>query len=264
MVAERLGTLLKMDSDTLLCKDTSAKTVGDVFSALEEYQKELDIVQVKDERFRRIANSKGKRPSNSLIMRIIAYRFMVCVVLGTICLPGLIMWSPCWIMIKRKERELLKKGAGWVDSLAETKMTYGLFFLMAIGIGMLILLEIKYILFFLAYLWLTMRLFEDGMANARSIFGLVKLGRLSDQRIDEILKLRANARSLCNEALALFPKTSAERIMEECGDDVYLTGLQDHDKLPRWYTTFNPLRRRKKDWNELLRLSDYCTMDYVE
>ena len=258
-------TVLKSDPSTLLSEASGSKhTVADLFKALEDYQKELDILRIKDERFRRIEMSKGKRPSQWTLYRIMIYRIVLCSVLFSLCIPGLIIWSPCWVFIRMKERELLSKGIGWVDSLAETKMWYGFVFVSTILTVMLVFLPFSYFLGLLAYLWLTMRLFEDGMASARSICGIYLLGRLSNERLDAVLKLRAQAKTICNEALPLFPKSSAESILQECGDDVYLNNAQDFDKLPRWWTNFNPLRRRKKDWNELLRLSDYCTMDYVE
>lgn len=258
-------TVLKSEPTQLLnAASGSQHTVGDLFKALESYQEELDRLRIKDERFRRIEMSKGKRPSQGTLYRIMAYRITLCSVLFTLCIPGLIMWSPCWIFIKKKERELLQRGIGWVDSLAETKMWYGFVFVNSILSLMLFTLPFSYFLGLIAYLWLTMRLFEDGMASARSICGIYLLGKLSNEQIETVLKLRAQAKSMCNEALPLFPKSSAENIMEESGDDVYLNNAQDFDKLPRWWTNFNPLRRRKKDWNELLRLSDYCTMDYVE
>ena len=79
-----------------------------------------------------------------------------------------------------------------------------------------------------------------------------------------ILEQRKKVKALVSECVHFFPQHTAERLLKETGELV--TEMQDDGSVrrPRWWTNFNPFRRRKKDWNEVLRLSDYCTMNYVE
>jgi len=234
-------------------------TIQDIWNTLDQYQSLLDLVKVKDERIRRVEIT-GQRPGFLGCIRIISYRLILCIILFAIAGPGLLIWSPIWFLIKRKERDLLDKGAGWVDSVAENKMLVGF-----LAVLTLIVLTNVFAPFVLMYLWLTMRLYEEAVASARSIFGIFRITMVSDDVLRQMIDLRKQAENDVLIGAALFPRSSAERIKEECGDNIYDNKTdEDINKRPRWWTNFDPMRRRKKDWNELLRLSDYCTMDYVE
>jgi hypothetical protein len=39
-------------------------------------------------------------------------------------MSGIIAWSPAWCAIKWRERVLLSRGPGWVDSVVETKLLF--------------------------------------------------------------------------------------------------------------------------------------------
>ncbi|GBG31449.1 Glycerol-3-phosphate O-acyltransferase 1 [Hondaea fermentalgiana] len=236
-----------------------ARTVGEVLASLHEYQKMLELVKVKDDRIRRIEMNGGVRPSMMRCLRIIAYRMTLCSTLFTVAAPGLAIWSPVWFLIKRKERSLLSKGVGWVDSVAENKMIVGFFGLLTMGVLFNVAAPVVFL-----YLWLTMRLYEEAVASARSICGIYRLMVISGRDLRKLLALRLRAKWHVLQAVSLFPKSSADRIMEECGDDVYADKSTEDVGRPRWWTNFNPMRRRKKDWNEVLRLMDHATMDYVE
>ena len=62
-------------------------------------------------------------------------------------LPGLVVWTPSWFLIRRAERNLLAKGPRWNDSVAEMKMLYGflstiaLFVLSAIFVNWKVIIE---------------------------------------------------------------------------------------------------------------------------
>mmetsp|Transcript_22324 Transcript_22324/g.39569 ORF Transcript_22324/g.39569 Transcript_22324/m.39569 type:complete len:525 (+) Transcript_22324:76-1650(+) len=255
--------VFKLDMDTVVVTNKGDKpgdqmTLSQVWNSLETYQTLLDTVRIKDERFRRIEHSNNQRPSISTCLRIIAYRATVCMVLFIIACPGLLFWSPAWYIIKRKERALLDKGAGWVDSVAENKMLLGFAILVVITLFANFSAPLL-----LGYLWLTMRLYEEAVASARSICGIYLLMKLPQDKLDTILKARLDAKRDILLASKMFPQSSADRILEESGDDIYEDKTDQETETHPWWHNFNPMRRRKKDWNELLRLSDYCTMDYV-
>jgi glycerol-3-phosphate O-acyltransferase/dihydroxyacetone phosphate acyltransferase len=242
-------------------------TVGDLWAALETYQRLIDVAKIKDHRIRRVQEAGGARPSTERCLRIIAYRATLCALLFSLAAPGLLLWSPVWFLIKRKERELLARGIGWVDSVAENKMIVSFFSLITLYLVCAIYTwhPLNPLLpALVALLWLTMRIYEEAVASARSICGIYRLMTIPQARLDALLATREAAARLVLRALPLFPKSSAERVRHECGDDVYedKSGLFS-EQHPRWWTNFNLMRRRKKDWNELLRLSDFCTMDYV-
>mmetsp|Transcript_12986 Transcript_12986/g.25197 ORF Transcript_12986/g.25197 Transcript_12986/m.25197 type:complete len:532 (-) Transcript_12986:899-2494(-) len=236
-----------------------AKKLEEISESLETYQKMLDVAKVKGDRIRRIEANGGVRPTQMQCVRIIAYRTVLCTLLMLVAAPGLLLWSPVWYLIKRKERSLLDKGIGWVDSVAENKMIVGFF-----GIAGFILLFNVFAPFLLAYLWLTMRLYEEAVASARSICGIYRLMTMSDNNLQTLLRLRTQAKIHVLQGVSLFPQSSADRIFEECEDNVFEDKTDEDRGRPRWWTNFNPMRRRKKDWNELLRLADHATMDYVE
>lgn len=122
-------------------------------------------------------------------------------------------------------------------------------------------------LLFIAYLYATMRFYEEAVADARSCRSLCKLLFLRPSTMRAIAATRAGATAALSQATPLLPPGVVSEL-----------GLDKAEALPRsswsrtlefyfpwWLSRLLVLfhRRRKKDWNEVLRLTDHNTMDYV-
>jgi len=233
-------------------------TIEMLRDALHNYQDLLDAAKVRDERIRRIQRSGGVRPTTGLCIRIILYRAVICLILLIVALPGILTWVPVWLLIRSRERELVGRGVGWVDSIAENKMMIAFVFIV---IAMFV--ANTYAPLLIGYFWLTMRLYEEVVASVRSICGMYRLMMISNTDLQRIIDTRVKLTPIINRAVGLFPVETAARIMNDEKDNVFDDKSESDAIHPRWWTCFNPLRRRKKDWNELLRVTDYCTMDYA-
>jgi hypothetical protein len=60
------------------------------------------------------------------------FRASVVIVCFTLAAPGLLLWSPFWYFIKRRERQLMANGPTWTDSIAENKMMLATFFVLLV------------------------------------------------------------------------------------------------------------------------------------
>lgn len=237
------------------------------FVQLQNYQKLIDSVKVKDDRLRKLDPTNPSVNLFSVLWKII-YRSVLSLLLISIAAPGLIIWSPFWSFIKKKEKQLLAQGRTWVDSIAEHKMLFGTGFvafliLLAIVASQMVVLPMFFPIFVVGYLWLTMRLYEEFVACVRSIFGLFRLSQIEHENLSVIMKERGKTVELVQKCLQLFPRDIASKILLESGEDVTRWDVAEMQRESN-LKNFNLFRRRKKDWNEVLRLSDYCTMDYVE
>ncbi len=232
-----------------------------------EYQKLLDTKQIKDSRVR-VTEHHGAIPKHVLVMRMVQ-RFLLCIVLFAFAFPGLIMWTPVWFAIKRREKWLLAKGPRWNDSVAEMKMLYSFGGVIAIGLLVMAITKSVVVAFgALLCIAMTVRFYESGLASARSMYTLFKLFFLWKSTMQRFLKMRRECKGLVDKIANRLPP-SALHAADDAKDD-------DSFKAIPWYSirwfewTYIQfaykaiMRREKKDWNELLRFNDYNTMDYVE
>lgn len=238
---------------TLLQNDEDPK-IAQVRQALHSYQDLLDEKRVKDERVRRYAFDEGGRPSRAPRILLIAYRLFVFLVLCVLVVPGLAVWSPMWWFIRRRERQLLAKGPGWNDSVAEMKMQMA--FLCMILVPLVFRLN-----FWIVYLWsaVTIRLYEEFVASGRSLYTHFKFYYLYEQTLAEMLRRRRIAVQALREL-------SEERLDKMQVPDYYFDSplvLGRETVIRVWpWENWSIARRKKKDWNETLRLHDHNTMDY--
>jgi len=256
-----MGTAMSLSTYMYLLKGwTTILEVGShdaLNKALEDYQSLLDAAKLKDQRILRMENDSTKRPSVFRCVNIIIYRvFLSCCMLVVIT-PGLLLWIPMWYFLRKKEKELLIKGIGWVDSIAETKMMFSFLFV----VFLLVALNV-YAIPLLIYLWIVLRLYEEFMSSTRSTIGVYRLLLIDQQQLNVLVRERSRVRDLVIQATKDFPRTIATSILDESHDNIYSDKTSILAVVPRWWTNFNPLRRRKKDWNELLWFRDMCTMDY--
>lgn len=266
-----LGDLLNLDAYMYLLRGwTKLLLIEDkeeiklLIEKLENYQNILDTAKIKDERIRRCQlKNNCKKPTFLTGTYIILYRLIICLMVFTAALPGLLVWSPIWYLIKKKEKELLKKGAGWADSIAENKMKLAFFFLVILGLTCVSFAPLYLLPILYGYLWLMLRLYEEGVASGRSIFGIHRLMTISQEKLNTIIETREETRKCLLNTVKFFPLNAAGRIKKYCNDDVNIDETLRAFPKRKWPGNFSLLRRRKKDWNEILRLKDHCTMDYI-
>lgn len=235
-------------------QQTEDAKVAEVKQNLHDYQALLDEKRVKDERVRRYAFDEGGRPSRVPRAFLILFRAVIFLLLCAIVLPGLAVWSPVWWLIKRRERQLLAKGPGWNDSVAEMKMQVA--FLTAVAVPVIFN---KY--FWVAYLWafVTLRLYEELVAAGRSLYTHFKFYYLYESTLAEMLRRRRIAVQGLHEIAQakLDPKSVPASFFQSP------LSLGKETVIRTWpWENWSLKRRNKKDWNETLRLHDHNTMDY--
>jgi glycerol-3-phosphate O-acyltransferase/dihydroxyacetone phosphate acyltransferase len=235
-------------------QDTDDEKVAEARQAVHSYQALLDEKRVKDERVRRYAFDEGGRPSRAPRVLLILYRAIIFLSLCAVVLPGLCVWSPVWWLIKRRERQLLAKGPGWNDSVAEMKMQIA--FLSSIAVPLLFQRS-----FWIAYVWgfVTLRLYEEMVAAGRSLYTHFKFHYLYEETLAEMLRTRRVAAQALRDIAQ--EKFDPKAVPESFFKSPLLLGRDTVIRVWPW-ENWALTRRKKKDWNETLRLHDHNTMDY--
>lgn len=108
------------------------------------------------------------------------------------------------------------------------------------------------------------RSYESGVSDARSAYTHYKLLLLPNAKMEAMVAARQAATATLVPAMALLnPRVTEEVTMS--AHQAAPTRSRLEACLP-WFVyrlAIIALRRTKKDWNEVLRLQDYATMDYV-
>lgn len=228
---------------------------------LQVYQDELARWGLKDDRVRK-----------PLRKRVIAYRMCVrlawSVFLFSISLPGLCLWIPIVITTFIGVREFKRTGPIWDtwDEIAQYKLVYGLIS------GLLVWASAVAFTFPIAFItlwavplmmWLSLRWFEDAVSAFRAFTALARLLRVGEKHLGE---LRGTRQDLHRRVMSLAVNTlglpgEPEKHFAEAN-----TGRKEKGRVTgRWASKtkyFSLRRRRKRDWNEILRL--YDKVDYPE
>ena len=148
------------------------------------------------------------------------------------------------------------------DEIAQYKLIYGLFSGLAVWFTAVIMtwpIAPFSVILVPAFMWLTLRWFEDAVSAFRAFAALLRLLRvgkrrlktLNDQREDlhsRVLNLAVHEIGLPNDPEAFFAEAG---------------GREKGRVKGKWDSTaryFSLKRRRKRDWNETLRL--YDKVDY--
>jgi len=247
-------------------KKNEGGQLAELKEALKSYQDLLDIKKIKCERVRR-AQAVGQALPWYWCLWGMLQRLISASLLFTIAAPGLLLWRPVWLYLKRRERILLAKGPRWNDSVAETKMVISFFACSTFAtccVAAGVFLWSPWPPSLLIYLYITMRCYEEGVADMRSAFTLYKLLFLTPKTMALMVERRKHALSLLQPSLSLLPATVSETTRLTF-DEALPTRKLDY-YFPWWLARLILLcgRRKKKDWNEVLRLSDYGTMDYFK
>ncbi|CDR48796.1 RHTO0S20e01552g1_1 [Rhodotorula toruloides] len=230
---------------------------------LKTYQDLLYLHGIKDDRIRNPRLLRRRTLLKRLLVRLVG---SIC--LFTISIPGLCLWLPILWMAKREADKLVRKGPVFdtYDEIAQIKLTYGLL----TGLAVLTLsslltfpfLPFLNLPFLLGLMWLTLRFLEDLFSSLRALLALARLLMLGKRQLVLLRSMRADLHSRV-EQLAVeragLPRDAGvfvrerERRWKRMGLGAVEGGLR---KWLGFAAFFDPRRRRKKDWNEALKLFD--------
>ncbi|KAF9241574.1 hypothetical protein BU15DRAFT_87158 [Melanogaster broomeanus] len=213
---------------------------------LKSYQDWLVRWGIKDDRIRRPLHRRA-----ILFRMTIRLTWSLCLL--TISLPGLMLWTPVFATTFYAVHNFKKSGPIWDtwDEIAQYKLVYGLF--SGLLVWALVLVP--------ALMWMTLRWFEDAVSAFRAFTALLRLLRVGKPTLKEMREKRNDLHSrVMNLAVGtLGLPDNPEKYFLEIG------GREKGRVRGKWESGakyFSVRRRRKRDWNETLRL--YDKVDYPE
>lgn len=179
------------------------------------------------------------------------------------------LWIPISLTTFIAVREFKRSGPIWDtwDEIAQYKLVYGLMSGICVwASAVLLTFRVAWLTIWAVPLamWMSLRWFEDAVSAFRAFTSLVRLLRMGDKPLDE---LRATRADLHDRVIDLAVNTLGlpgvpEKHFAEVNAEKYDKG---RIKGPWASKTkyFSLRRRRKRDWNETLRLYDKVD-DYPE
>ncbi|KAG0027051.1 hypothetical protein BGZ81_005915 [Podila clonocystis] len=244
-------TVNGMDQATIVKIDALAKDLA-------YYQDQLDFYHLKDYRIK-----QGKPPTKVLLGKLFQRLLLACL-LSTICIPGLILWAPVFIAVKYKEKQIRQKGLleDNLDEIAQYKLMISTFFLPLIW-GFWVLMTFPIAMMtgpgIVVLMWLTIRWLEDLIHNAKSMLSLLRLLFMTQ---DTMYSLRDTRHELAGRVHEFAVKQlglpdDPEELAKE--NQTRKANVGWLGKLSGSY--FSIKRRRRKDWNEVMRLHDVSRYD---
>lgn len=224
---------------------------------LEAYQSELHKLRIRDDRIRRPL-------SRLVIMYRMVLRFIWVSFLLFISLGGLTLWLPVAATTFYAVHNFKKTGPVWDtwDEIAQYKLIYGLISGLCVYAFTIFLTFPIFPVTAVAVpglMWMSLRWFEDAVSSARA---LVALGRLLRVNPATLARLRATRADLHRRLTHL----AVHGLGLPANPEEYFVPYGGNDKrrlIGRWASRaeyFSVRRRRKRDWNETLRL--YEQFDY--
>ncbi|KZT10657.1 uncharacterized protein LAESUDRAFT_734480 [Laetiporus sulphureus 93-53] len=245
-----------VNKDDALREDEKIRRLA---SDLKEYQNQLSLWGVKDDRIRR------PLPPHVIIYRI-CVRLAWSIFLFSISLPGLLLWLPVFITTFIAVSRFKRTGPIWDtwDEIAQYKLIYGFISGLCVwGGSVLLTFPIAPITAVCvpALMWMSLRWLEDAVSAFRAFAALVRLLRMGRTRLRDMraVRERLHARVMDLAVHTLGLPTDPEHYFAETG------GKEKGRVKGRWASKakyFSIRRRRKRDWNETLRL--YDQVDYPE
>lgn len=186
--------------------------------------------------------------------------------LFSISIPGLILWIPVLITTFIAAKKFKTTGPIWdtYDEIAQYKLVYGLVSGLCVWFGSVILtFPVAPITFFLvpALMWMSLRWMEDAISAFRAFNALARLLWVGPQQLRQVSDARVDLhRRIMDLAVHILDlPDKPEKYFQEIG------GKEKGRIRGRWASKakyFSVRRRRKRDWNETLRL--YDKVDYPE
>lgn len=228
---------------------------------LQSYQDQLSRWGIKDDRIRRPLRTR-------VILFRLPLRLGLSFALFTLALPGLILWLPVFLTTFYAVHNFKKSGPVWDtwDEIAQYKLIYGLMSGLAVwALSVLVTFPAGGITFFVVpvMMWMSLRWLEDAVSAIRAFLALLRLLRVGKPTLRAMREKRAElyARVMKLSTGTLGLPEDPETHFLEAG------GREKGRVRGRWESKaryFSVRRRRKRDWNETLRLydkTDYPTFD---
>ncbi|KIM69808.1 hypothetical protein SCLCIDRAFT_13166 [Scleroderma citrinum Foug A] len=226
---------------------------------LKRYQDQLVCWGIKDDRIRRPLSRR------TILFRMVI-RLSWSIFLFTLSTPGLILWTPVFLTTFYAVYNFKKSGPIWDtwDEIAQYKLVYGLFSGLFVWLASVLLtLHIAPITMVMvpAVMWMTLRWLEDAISAFRAFTALTRLLRVGKVTLrslwDTREDLHTRIQNLAVGTLGL-PADPEKYFLEKGGREKGRVG----GRLDSGAKYFSIRRRRKRDWNETLRLHDI--VDYPE
>jgi glycerol-3-phosphate O-acyltransferase/dihydroxyacetone phosphate acyltransferase len=221
------------------------------------YQSELYQLRIRDDRIRRPL-------SRLVIMYRMILRLCWASFLLSISLVGLALWLPVAATTFYAVRNFKKTGPVWDtwDEIAQYKLIYGLVSgLCVYAAAVFVTLPIFPVTSVAVpvLMWMSLRWFEDAVSAARALVSLWRLLRVKPATLSRLRATRENLhRRVVHLALhELGLPADPEKYFVRYG------GKEKGRVVGRWASKtnyFSLRRRRKRDWNETLRLHEQ--LDY--
>ncbi|KAG6830459.1 hypothetical protein H0H92_000612 [Tricholoma furcatifolium] len=225
---------------------------------LKTYQDQLARWGIKDDRIRR------PLPLFTILVRMFI-RFLWSMALFTLSFPGLILWLPIFATTFYAVHNFKKTGPifdTW-DEIAQYKLIYGLFSGLFVWISAVIFtwpIAPFTVVLVPAFMWMTLRWFEDAVSAFRAFTALWRLLLVGKSTIRRMHDTRNDIHSrVMNLAHSIGLPDDPESYFAQVG------GTEKGRVRGSWDSTrryFSIRRRRKRDWNETLRL--YDKVDYPD
>lgn len=223
----------------------------------QSYQDHLSKWGIKDDRIRRPLSRR------SIISRMIL-RFFWSGCLFSISLPGLLLWFPVFVTTFVAVHKFKKTGPvfdTW-DEIAQYKLTYGLMSGLCVwAVAVIVTWPFAAVTIFLTpvLMWMSLRWFEDAVSAFRAFTALHRLLHVGKPT----LRMMYEVRKGLHDKLMNLAVTKLNLPAEPESHFVIVGGKEKGRVRDRWESGtryFSIKRRRKRDWNETLRL--YDKVDY--
>ncbi|KAJ7163580.1 hypothetical protein C8R43DRAFT_1062622 [Mycena crocata] len=225
---------------------------------LRTYQDQLSRWGIKDDRIRRTP-----LPRHTILSRMLV-RLTWALCLFTLSLPGLMLWVPVFLTTFYAVHNFKKTGPifdTW-DEIAQYKLIYGLMSGLCVWFGSAVVTFPFSVVTFLlvpALMWMALRWLEDAVSAFRAFTALLRLLLVGKPTLRSMHTRRED---LHTRVMRLAVDTLG--LPED--PEAYFAGHGGKEKgrvRGRWESGsryFSIKRRRKRDWNETLRL--YDVVDY--
>ncbi|PPQ77225.1 hypothetical protein CVT25_011071 [Psilocybe cyanescens] len=234
-------------------------TVNQLQHDLKAYQDQLSKLAIKDDRIRR------PLARHTILSRMLV-RLTWSLCLFTISLPGLILWLPVFATTFYAVHNFKKTGPifdTW-DEIAQYKLIYGLMsgicvWFTAVAFTWPFALVTTFLV--PAFMWMTLRWFEDAVAAFRAFATLLRLLLVGNPTLKKMHESRKDLH-------ARVMNFAVSKLGLPDDPEVYFSHIGGKEKgriRGNWDSKaryFSIKRRRKRDWNETLRL--YDKVDYPD
>lgn len=178
----------------------------------------------------------------------------------------MVLWLPVFAVTRFAVARFTKSGPVWdtYDEIAQTKLVFGLLSGASVWLlCVLVTLPIAPITAVAvpAIMWMSLRWFEDAVSAFRALMGLFRLFWIEKCTMKEMRERRADLHSRIGILAVRYLRLpeEPEKVFAESG------GREKGRVRGAWESRvkyFSVRRRRKRDWNETLRL--YDKVDYPE